>query len=230
MACNIERFSFIEKMLSAFYNGGEREEKKASAGTCGAVRIFLEGPSSCGKTSLAMDFAFHLINRGGKDPVEESDHGCAVLFIMPERKKQEFQFPMKCRQCKGSQDTRSSVSSNLSNQKRTRQEDEETFLKNMQNLKKGKEYALSNGIGDSVQQRQWSDHDYPILQKINVKYLKSVSDLIYTLATIHSLPPSERPWGAVIIDDLDLFLHNDSNQESAGNRTNEMMKLMQLCT
>ena len=162
------------------------EDEKATP-----LRILLEGPSSCGKTSLAMDFAFHLISnlRGGKGVTEtpRSCDSCAVLFLVPETKKQDRLFPMKCQEFKGSH-------------------------------KRAGPF-------------QWTVQDYPILHVIKVKYVKSLSDLIYTLATIHLLPRSTRPTSAVIIDDLDIFLQKDTaTQDSNSNRTTDIMKLLQLCT
>ena len=142
------------------------------------ARILLEGPSSCGKTSLAMGFALHLSETAV--PFSKSR---AVWFLTPTKSKEEMRFPLPCRP----------------------------------------KEQLSSSSRDT--DNQWSEKDYASLEKIQVKYLDSISDLIFTLATIESLAPSDQPSRAIIIDDFDLFLQPSDTNSSAS----DVMKLTQLC-
>ena len=167
----------------------------------------LQGPCSCGKTSLAMDFSLHLADMMtaaaavSKDRTAVSANAqegskSVVWYVMPTSSKEDTWFPLPCRSI-----------------------EENSFFQ-----------------GSAC--TQWKEQDYSSLEKIKIKYFDSIADLIFALATIDSLPRSEQPSKAIIIDDLDVFLQprrgSQDEDVCVGKEgtvgTNEVMKLIQLCT
>ena len=49
------------------------------------------------------------------------------------------------------------------------------------------------------------------LSQIRIHYMKSASDLIYFLASIQSLPLQKRPRGGIVVDDLDYYIREASD-------------------
>eukprot|EP00559_Dactyliosolen_fragilissimus_P004693 CAMPEP_0184862356 /NCGR_PEP_ID=MMETSP0580-20130426/6831_1 /TAXON_ID=1118495 /ORGANISM="Dactyliosolen fragilissimus" /LENGTH=392 /DNA_ID=CAMNT_0027360189 /DNA_START=13 /DNA_END=1188 /DNA_ORIENTATION=- len=224
------------------YEGNGHKTKKDS------LKMFLAGPRGCGKTSLLMDLALGIASscdektpcficdspNGSKN--RNNDLGiydcCSVAFITPRKKaipieadeknshvtRQvdgiESSFVLKCTpynsEISGKSDP--ADSNNILSQMEILCKDENSKKKRKLNLPRKPHHHPSS---------HW---DPNALSKIKIKYIETLSDLLLFMSSVQSYPRHLRPWGAIIIDDVDFYLKsssqitNDSAPDSSGDK------------
>lgn len=182
---NVERKSLLQSLANSSY-------KSNDVNPCG---LTLLGPSRSGKTSLLMDAAYNCC--------ASSPNGRAI-FIMPEHKKSQLDFPMRCHQWERNADEIIPItndgSSTIPNQFSSWSRDEEEVLSRI-------------------------DVHY-------VKDVKELIQLL-ALLQCHYGNENDGELRAVVVDDLDFYvkddIHYSSAEKRASARTTEIISLMHLC-
>lgn len=183
---NVERKSLLQSL-------GHNSYKSDDVNPCG---LTLLGPRRSGKTSLLMDAAYNCC--------ASSPNGRAI-FIMPEHKKSQLDFPMRCHQWERNDDEMISIpnsdSSTIRNQFSSWTRDEEEVLSRI-------------------------DVHY-------VKDVKELIQLLALLQCHYGTNENDGQLRAVVVDDLDFYVKDDIHYSSAEKRasvkTTEIISLMHLC-
>lgn len=205
------------------------------------MRMAVMGQHQSGKTSLLMDLACSIV---------KSSFGCKyddlanskVLFIIPEYKRELLDFPLHCRQLHSSKDEDRALGSQFDR----REKEGEKFRQSMESLNAQNQ---AGGLGSSDLDchhnqstgHSWKKDDDRILEHIDVRYAKTVTDLVHFLSLVQRT--YKQDLGAIIVDDLDHFIRNEFHachgesgvDHQHGQRqyfpanTMEIMKLIQLC-
>jgi len=205
------------------------------------MRMAVMGQHQSGKTSLLMDLACSIVKTSFgaeyNDPVNSK-----VLFIIPEYKRELLDFPLHCRQLHSSKDEDRALGAQFDR----REKEGELFRQSMKSLNAQNQ---TGGMGSSDPDRHhnqsagqcWKKDDDRILEHIDVRYAKTVTDLVHFLSLVQRNYKDDL--GAIIVDDLDYFIRNEFHAchgESGGEHqqgqrqyfpanTMEIMKLIQLC-
>jgi len=257
------------------------------------MQLLLGGPSQSGKTSIAMDFACSIAssscsgitchscglrhypininaaqyeNESGDGEADESDKYCtccAVAYLMPESKREDLLFPLRCSNFEESEIYDESALNGIYKEESHFVKEEKRFKEQMRLLEldglnkfqpeTDGSSATASSSRTTKQKRHYWEEDFCTLQKIKVKYVKSISDLLHFLGSMHSFLPKMKPWGGIIIDDLDYFIQADydstdlktevnsfispsrsdlnkvTGQQKKHPSTSAYMKLIQLC-
>lgn len=182
--------------------------------------IMLQGPSHSGKTSIAMDFACSLASSppsssllSSTDPnplcgtcglgyryltppigaPNGADHALstcctcpAVVFVAPRRQKHRaVPFPLRCRPVDTPQHT---------------------------SLRRP---SKDFGGGERRWETECPANTAVMLERIVVKYMETRRELAMFLATVHSFSNDKKPWGGIVVDDLDWFIR-DGDEDGVG--------------
>lgn len=168
---------------------------------------------------------------------------CAVAFLIPECKKSTVRFPLRCSTLDPNVGREDGDGGDEEN------DDDDQFVKEGMRFKERmrlleldddaihKRGKHSNTTTAAAQTRQYRKRSQSwrqsywkedctttstILKRIKVKYIKSRTDLILFLASVHSYPPEFKPWGGIIIDDLDYFIQGDDDDNDDVNANNSI--------
>lgn len=166
--------------------------KSDNVNPCG---LTLLGPRRSGKTSLLMDAAYNCC--------ASSPNGRAI-FIMPEHKKSQLDFPMRCHQWKRNDDEMISITNS----------DSSTIRNQFSSWSRDEEEVLSR-----------IDVHY-------VKDVKELIQLLALLQCHYGTNENDGQLRAVVVDDLDFYVKDDIHYSSAEKRasakTTEIISLMHL--
>ena len=182
---SVERKSLLQSLHNSSY-------KSDDVNPCG---LTLLGPRRSGKTSLLMDAAYNCC---------ASSPNARAIFVMPEQKKSQLDFPMRCHQWKRNADDIIPTTKN----------DGSSTFRN--------------------QFSSWSRDEEEVLSRIDVHYVKDVKELIQLLALLqcHYGNEHDGELRAVVVDDLDFYVKDDIHYSSADKRasarTTEIISLMHL--
>lgn len=181
---NVERKSLLQSVVHNSY-------KSDDVNPCA---LTLLGPRRSGKTSLLMDAAYNCC---------ASSPNARAIFIVPEHKKSQLDFPMRCHQWKRNDDEMitNDGSNTIRNQFSSWSRDEEEVLSRI-------------------------DVHY-------VKDVKELIQLLALLQCHYGIENDGQLLRAVVVDDLDFYVKDDIHYSSAEKRasakTTEIISLMHLC-
>ena len=205
------------------------------------MRMAVMGQHQSGKTSLLMDLACSIVKTSFGSEYNDSVNS-KVLFIIPEYKRELLEFPLHCRQLHSSKDENRALGAQFDR----REKEGEQFRQSVESLNA---HNQAGGIGssdpdchhDQSAGQSWKKDDDRALEHIDVRYAKTVTDLVHFLSLVQRTYTHDL--GAIIVDDLDYFIRNEFNachggtgvEHQQGQRqyfpanTMEIMKLIQLC-
>lgn len=219
------------------------------------IRMSILGPSQSAKTSLAMDFAYSVVSDSGnvlydhdRRGIDDDDDIAAdrhdddqgvVLFVIPQCKRALLDFPIRCQRMSRTR-TKARRRRNRKNQGYSsfRQLGDELH----KNMRTSCSYSSSSQEEDeedddelydadqrNVSHRSWNQSHKRGLENIQIKYMDSVTDLVYFLASLGKKKKKKeynvctsssgsssskeecRRLDAIVIDDLDCYIRSQDD-------------------
>jgi len=205
------------------------------------MRMAVLGQHQSGKTSLLMDLAYSIVKSSFASECNDLSNS-KVLFIIPGYKRELLDFPLHCRQLYSSKDEDRALGAQFDR----REKECEQFRQSMESLNA---QNRTDGLGSSDLDchltqsagQSWKKDDDRMLEHIDVRYAKTVTDLVHFLSLVQT--KYKHDLGAIIVEDLDYFIRNEfhachgesGDEHQQGQRqffpanTMEIMKLIQLC-
>jgi len=193
------------------------------------------GATVCGVCGLPYTYTYMYspVPNEGDDGHDDDPNGdghaakcctcCAVAFLIPECKRSTVRFPLRCSAFDATDDHEEDDDRHRDEDDRFSRE-ERMFQRRMKLLERPSRKTRP------TRRRTRSSYlskDRTVLERIGVRYLKSRADLMLFLASVHSLPPGVRPWGGIVVDDLDRFVRKESVDGGGG--ALESRRLVQIC-
>ena len=148
--------------------------------TTGPKTILLQGPSECGRSSLAMEFAMEMASKATCccSPAQQQQPCVCrpVALLRPDTTDDSF--PIPCR--------------------RFGKQQQQQSTKNLNRFKSG---------DDNNNDKLWNQS---ILERIQVYHFGSFRDTLLYLLSLQGKPLQEQPYSAIVIDDLDSLAENSA--------------------
>lgn len=90
-------------------------------------------------------------------------------------------------------------------------------------------YCQLRALDESTQSPRWNK---PALRRVQVHHMASVRDVMAYLLSVQGTPPSQRPVGGIVVEDVDCFamgIANSGEPTSSELTTEQLMTLTQIC-
>ena len=144
---------------------------------------------------------------------------CAVAFIMPLHKRSHTNFALRCSPWNDDDSNMSGFNNESSEDVRMKT----TFQSKMNKIEREELNIIIDDKKDIRRSQIWEDW---ILKRIKIKYVESSLELIHFLASIQAMPSNSRPWGGIVIDDLDYFIdgYDEPDNGTIQNNRNDLVQ------